>query len=358
MKIFVCLLTLFASITALGTTVSTPVFGTYKIDCPADSDTYIGIPVTRTPEFSGTVESVIEGEFKVVPNGEPNWAGDKFVFSDTQTNRYYLKFTSGELEGAWYDIKGNDAYSLQIEIGESEIKKIGLGDSFQIIPHWTLATLFPDGGSLSKNMADGKGFTNVYKYTGFSNGTITYHTGKNNPAMATYSYRVSENSWRRGRNDASDEIIEPNTFLVIRQPAEYSVSVNLDGQVPMCATSIVASNLSTESDTDNYISIPSATDIKLSELTEALVGSELFTPQVVDMLYVYDSSVIGKNRPATNTYFYRYTNAEKTEGHWYQGRTIKDDVVLPVCGTAMVLRKQVTGNIAGFRSKFKSNYIK
>ena len=35
---------------------TSPVFGVYKVDCPADSDTYIGIPSTRAPEFSGVVE--------------------------------------------------------------------------------------------------------------------------------------------------------------------------------------------------------------------------------------------------------------------------------------------------------------
>ena len=101
MKSLICILSLLASVAVYGAAASTPIFGTYKVECPADSDTYIGISATRSPEFTGTVQSVIASSFKVVANGEPNWQVNKFVFSDTQANHYYLKFTSGALEGAW-----------------------------------------------------------------------------------------------------------------------------------------------------------------------------------------------------------------------------------------------------------------
>ena len=95
MKTLIYSLFLLGSVSVYGATVSTPIFGTYKVECPADSDTYIGISATRSPEFTGTVQSVIASSFKVVANGEPNWQVNKFVFSDTQANHYYLKFYIG-----------------------------------------------------------------------------------------------------------------------------------------------------------------------------------------------------------------------------------------------------------------------
>ena len=93
-----------------------PVWGTYKVECPANSDTYIGITTTRAPVFTGKVQSVQSGTTNIVAQGEPNWSANQFVYvAGSQTNHYYLKFTSGELEGAWYDIKSNGAYFAEIE---------------------------------------------------------------------------------------------------------------------------------------------------------------------------------------------------------------------------------------------------
>ncbi len=142
----------FSSVISLlhATSVSSPIFGTYAVDCPANTDTYIGISITREPVFIGKVQSIQSGTTNIVAQGEPNWQSNQFVYvSGAQTDHYYLKFTSGELEGAWYDIKSNGAYYTEIEIGSNELAKVAAGDSFEIIPHWTLGTLFPNGGGLT-----------------------------------------------------------------------------------------------------------------------------------------------------------------------------------------------------------------
>ena len=75
-----------------------PIWGIYKVECPANSDTYIGITTTRAPVFTGKVQSVQSGTTNIVAQGEPNWSANQFVYvAGSQTNHYYLKFTSGEL---------------------------------------------------------------------------------------------------------------------------------------------------------------------------------------------------------------------------------------------------------------------
>ena len=92
------------------TTVYTPVYGVSSVSCPANADTFITIPFTRPAEFSGKVQSAaMNGEYlDVVVAGEPHWSANQFVYdSASQRNYYYLKFTSGNLEGAWYNVSIN-----------------------------------------------------------------------------------------------------------------------------------------------------------------------------------------------------------------------------------------------------------
>ena len=345
--------------------VTTDPVGVYSIECPANADTRFSIPTTRAPEFTGVVESVQSAPAKIAAKGEPNWATNKFVYAEgSQSNHYYLKFTSGELEGAWYDITSNDAYSVTINIGEAELEKVAVGNTFQIIPHWTPATLFPDGASFTKcNSKAPDNVSYIYKYTGYENGEIIYPTGKNNSPMMRYFYSTynNRNSWMSSLTTiANDDIIEPNAVLFVRQPTDVSTTINLSGDIPMCKTSLVISNLSEDSDTDNYISIPSATDIEISELTEAFVSSGAFIPQDTkltlgkDVLYTYDNSEIGKNVSPTHAYYYKtYNNLNK----WYEGSVDSDSNNLKACSEVIMLRKQKTGELKSYRITFTPKYI-
>ena len=64
-----------------------PVWGTYKVECPANSDTYIGITTTRAPVFTGKVQAIQSGTTNIVAQGEPNWSVNQFVYvTGSQTN--------------------------------------------------------------------------------------------------------------------------------------------------------------------------------------------------------------------------------------------------------------------------------
>ena len=263
-----------------------PVWGTYKVECPANSDTYIGITTTRAPVFTGKVQSVQNGTTNIVAQGEPNWSANQFVYvAGSQTNHYYLKFTSGELEGAWYDIKSNGAYFAEIEIGSAELAKVQANDTFQIIPHWTLQTLFPNGdGFVKATSKSTTGITKIYKYTKYENGEIIYPTGSNNAPLVEYYYRERSPyfAWMSDSSTiATYDVIEPNAVLIIRQPSKAPASVSINGIVPMCKTSLLVSNLSATEDTDNYFAVPSRSDMIVSDFNESLIDSGvLFLKQV------------------------------------------------------------------------------
>ena len=355
----------YVSVSVMAATATSPIFGTYSIQCPANADTRFSVPITRAVEFTGTVEAVHSENCKILANGEPNWAINKFVYiQGTQSNHYYLKFTSGALEGAWYDIKGNDAYSLEIVIGAAELTKVAAGDSFQIIPHWTLATLFPNGATFTKCTTKAPSdITFIYKYTGYENGEIVYPTGKNNSPQMRYFYTTyrEKNSWMSSTSVvANDDIIEPNAFIFIRQPIDAATIANFSGEIPMCKTSFVVSNLSTESDTDNYIAIPSATDMEIGELTQSFIEGGAFVPQDTkrnfgkDVLYTYNNVEVGKNVAPAHAYYYKtYNGANK----WYEGSADSDANTLKACTEVAMLRKQNVGEIKSFRVTFTPKYI-
>lgn len=147
-----------------------------------------------------------------------------------------------------------------------------------------------------------------------------------------------------GRTVANDDIIEPNTFIVVRQPETESATISVSGTIPLCSTTIELATYDEISDQDNYIAVPAATDIKLSDLTSALIESGIFAPTTsplpiaVDSIYVYDNSVIQKNKAPSKSYFYRSTG----NVGWYSGKTLANDDVIKA-GSAILIRKNPLG---------------
>ncbi len=349
---------------AFAASVNGPTFGSYAVQCPADSDTYIGILPTRMPAFTGEVDGMTLSSRKISARGEPKWEADKFVYQKgVQTNHYYLKFTSGELEGAWFDIFANDSYSVQISIGEAEFRKISVGDAFQIIPHWTMATLFPDGGGFAKATSM-IGATLIRKQTEFDseNGSV-YPIGKNKAFLSTYYFKKSSSSagWKTTRNAAADDsVVEPNTGLKIIQPDSGTVAI-VSGVIPLCASSFelfVAEDTGSQVQSqDIMLAIPSAVDIKLSDLTDALVGTGAFAASSgfvpTDILRVYDNSKTGKNVSATKSFYFK-----KSSGRWVDMGDYKADVEGFLLKPEYVLKfiKQAEGSAMAVRVKVKHKY--
>ena len=160
-----------------------------------------------------------------------------------------------------------------------------------------------------------------------------------------------------GRTVANDDIIEPNTFIVVRQPETESATISVSGTIPLCSTTIELATYDEISDQDNYIAVPAATDIKLSDLTSALIESGIFAPTTsplpiaVDSIYVYDNSVIQKNKAPSKSYFYRSTG----NVGWYSGKTLANDDVIKA-GSAILIRKKSTGAPYAGRGTFKPFY--
>src|SRR5437016_8216233 len=77
--------------------VTTDPVGCMTISCLGNSDTYLGIPFTRPPEFNGTVQAVSSNPANTLTvNAAPRWLPNQFVYAaGTQSKRYYLLLGNG-----------------------------------------------------------------------------------------------------------------------------------------------------------------------------------------------------------------------------------------------------------------------
>src|SRR5437870_12614670 len=76
------------------TSVTTDPVGFSTTSCLGKSDTYLGIPFTRPPEFTGTVQSANAETLTI--NGTPGWAANEFVYAaGTQPEHSYIVISNG-----------------------------------------------------------------------------------------------------------------------------------------------------------------------------------------------------------------------------------------------------------------------
>ena len=350
------------------------IMGGVSYECYPNSDTIIGIPLNRIPVDGGVIDSVNLGNKSIIPLGTTSWKDGGFVYDAVfNPEHYYVRFTSGALEGAWFDICANTSFSISLNIGQNDLSLLSKGDRFEIIPHWTLNKLFPNGGNLKKNNIPAKGTkcSIIAKYTYYDEyGNLKIPEGVNNTYQKFFYYRDfnGDVGWRERRSsdiDWGDQIIEPNAFIVLRQPEESeSFILKIAGQVSRCSSSVEVISLS-ESNQENYMALPSCADTKLTELTEAFVGSGLMESSIgavrpADALLVYDNSNYTPNRAPSGTYFH-YSGNLSEEG-WYRVGTgspslRKADNAVIRTGSALVILKKSGSKDNFLRAKYKPSYL-
>lgn len=354
-KVLASLCALSAVLFGYSESVESPVWAAFSVNCPANGDTYVGIVSTRDVVFKGVVRKIDVKSSLIAPSTSPNWVINQFVYDgDVQLEHFYLKFTSGNLEGAWFDIVANSENGVEISISSTELSLVSVNDTFEIIPHWTFDTLFPDGGGLTKSTGrvSKAGASVIWKFTNFGENGVECPIGANNAYSKSYYYRErgDDIGWRDGNGNSADlDVVEPNTFFVVRQPSDSSADVNFSGVVPMCATSFevfAGGDGENAQNQDNYLVVPSVVDIKLSDLTECLVDSGAFKVSdgrvnaAEDTLFYYSNDSGELNRLPSNSYYFR--NRGTTCCWLDSGKENADEDVLKA-GAGIIIQKKPQG---------------
>ena len=202
------------------TTVTTDPVGLTTTSCLGNSDTYLGIPFTRPPEFSGTVQSANANTLTF--NGTPGWANNQFVYvAGTQPKHYYLVVGNGGAanpkEGHIYSVTSNGSNTLTINTSFDNLTGVAANTKVTLIPYWTPATIFPPSGA-------GKSFTATDSPPIYKTELLIPNTssaGINLPPTATYFF-ISNGAnvgWRlEGDNstDHGDDPLLPDSYFIVR----------------------------------------------------------------------------------------------------------------------------------------------
>ncbi len=305
------------------------VTGYNKVTVPAQSDVIVSVPFTQKPEGTFTVATGGVGAAALTVDEDIATAYD---------GAYYIRFTSGDAKGLWSTIKSSNTTTESVELEDTSMLtggKVAEGDTFKIIKHQTLSSVFPDKlAGLSFVASTGSGFglkvkTRVLLWTDA--------VGTNQAPAQTYYFHESA-EWRNAAgSNADDTMIAPDAILVIRNTADTKLTYIPQGSVH---TGAVAKPIQTHGSPDDvYTSTRRPVAVKLKEL--GLGGSEAFETStgagfgltIKDRLLVFDNSTSGTNKAPVSTFYYHES------GEWRNaaGQNADDYEISP--STGIVIRK-------------------
>ncbi len=274
------------------------------------SDTILAPAYTRAPAYVGKVAVATAGSLAV--SGSPGWSSTRFVYAaGTQPNHYYALLGAGPsgtpnpLEGLVCDIASNDSGTLYLNTGDN-LTTVPAGTTVTIIPHWTLAKLFPasDAGisfAVTTSTQASKRKTQIILPDPAA-------TGINPPAAGAYYFY--NNAWRKVGEPvtvAYDDTVTPDSgYITVRNNGSTDLRLRLTGTV---ATGKLTRQVDTlpAAQQDNLFS--TGRPVPVSLLNSGLVASGAFvtspsSSSVTDRLLVFDNTVSGYNKTASATYYH------------------------------------------------------
>jgi uncharacterized protein (TIGR02597 family) len=212
------------------------------------------------------------------------------------------------LVGKRFAIDSNTTGTITVDGGASTLQAQGFanGDTFKVIPYWTLATLFPAGASVGST-------SDVFTIDSFLYVVDNGSYGVNKASSASYFYCSGDegNGVAAGWYDANDPfgasaddlVIDPTIMYMIRNGSAVANTLTVTGQVPD-VKSLALVPVSTElNDVNLAVALPTDVSLQNSGLQSVVQGtSDVFT--IDEFVYVYDDEGAGQNKAASATYFY------------------------------------------------------
>jgi uncharacterized protein (TIGR02597 family) len=282
------------------TSVTTDPVGFTTASCLANSDTYLGIPFTRPPEFTGTIQSISGSNITV--NGNPGWAGNVFVYSaGAQPNHYYLLLGSGgssnPKEGHIYPVTANTSNALTFDTTFDNLAGVTANTQILIIPYWTPATIFPpsDAGVSFTPTSSPPSYQTLLRVPNYS------APGINQPCAAEYYF--NNGSWQRvspaGVGD--DDPLLPDGYFVIRNAnGAPTLPLTALGSVLTKKLAIPILTASNQQQ-DNAVALIRPVNVPLVSTGLAPID-ESFTEN--DQLLVFDNTKPGFDKPPRAIYVF------------------------------------------------------
>jgi uncharacterized protein (TIGR02597 family) len=297
------------------TTAFTNPVGYVSITCPANSDTIVGLPLRQTAAAAGTLSAnpdttTIGGSAILTLSGSPGFTTDQFATA------YYVKLKSGAGNGLWFQITGNTANTITVNLNGGSIAAAS-GDSLEVLKFWTLNELFPPAQCTTNPLTTGNAI--VASTSTSAGGRLTQilipnllATGIN--IAPTDTYFVNASMWRKVGNvtaDAGNTFFWPDVYFVIRNPSAVTsaTTYTISGEVEMGSFTLALRTLN-GGQQDNFVAIPRGVNLTLNQL--ALGGNEASFMSSTgtsagarrDQLLVYNPALVGQNVAPSLTYYY------------------------------------------------------
>ena len=330
------------------TAYTTPV-GYVSLTIPASSDSTITPSLERSPLLK-TSTTGVSGN---IVSAAGLTAG-AFVAPQCYLQVVTCAATPG-LVGKRFAIDSNTTETITVDGGASTLQAQGFanGDTFKVIPYWTLATLFPAGvGVGSTNDV----FTIDSLLYVVDNGS--YGTNKSPSASYFYCSGDEGNGVVAGWYDANDPfgssandlLIDPTIMYFIRNGSAVANTLTVTGQVPD-ANSLALVPVSTEqNDVNLAVALPTDVSLQNSGLQSVVQGTnDVFT--IDELVYVYDDEGAGQNKSPSAGYFYcSGDDGNGVAAGWYDANDPFGD---PVTGNVLKAGRCITIR----KSSYASNDI-
>ncbi len=327
--------------------ITSPVMGSVSRSAAADSDTLVGLPMTRTALWVGELGTISGNQVGIIQAGF--FDGELVSGNDT----HYLLVTSGPLAGHRFTITANTVSEVTVDPGGAvDVASQGLapGHTAKIIPYWTLSSVFPGGRGITGS-PNGLNPTSTVKVYDRSVVGINLAPAK---TYFYYSGTVGPNGWYD--NDAlgaglqDHVVLLPESCIVVRCSTTPPEEILLHGELPSVETATPVGRLVSGYQQDNMTCNPYPLPLTLGGA--GLIASGAVEPTLdprdpTDTVKLYANNITGYNPAPQKTYFY-YAGPQGPHG-WYDndalGSGLQDD--LQIAGGAPIVIRKGTGD-AGF----------
>lgn len=358
----------------------------------ADSDTFVSIPFTRVPEFTGTVQSISGNVITVARR--PGWTPNQFVYvAGVQPKTYFVLIGAGpalnpkpdsELsvdtavdiaspvsgiqdqldknesdqavmagslnqQGYNYPITANGTDTLVVNTGSGTLAGISAGTRVKVIPYWTPATIFPSSDASTS-------FTPTTSTSSYKTQILVPDNTASGSSLPVTTYFFSNNvdgtpnniGWRvvgNNTTDHGDDPLPPSGYIVVRN-LNGSPTLPLKG-IGAVLTEQFATRLRSlaAKAQDNAVSMTRPVNVTLNQtglnpndgsFIASVPSGELRGQKVAvkDQLLLFDNSVAAINKQPSAVYY--YTSGWRLLGDPLAGDHGND--VIPA-GSAMLIRK-------------------
>jgi uncharacterized protein (TIGR02597 family) len=286
--------------------------GFNRVKCPPQSDTLVSVPFMKHPvaavlRVSGAPDLSTQDQAVLTLGQNATWSNDSLK------DMHYVRFTSGSKAGHWYDILGNTANALTVDLNGGDGTGIAAGDGFIVVEYWTLDSLFPPSSQTTIHVSPG---TLGYQQKSLILIPNVNAEGINLPAEAFYLLTAS--GWKKGVKGfpaAGDTILPPGLPFIIRHSRGVAeTTFEPEGRVLRSADAVdLAGGASTRQDNTVAVLRPVAVALADAGLDETAFVSSLShsAEDRRDELLVFDNSIAGFNKKPSAIYY-------KVSGSWFR----------------------------------------